>query len=251
MYDFFYYIYLTNDLTMKRILLFILFITGFLGYAQIELIPNPSDINSGTFTFKYGELGDYSIFDPLGNPNLYLYTGLQTDADPLTWDYNDGEFLISNLGQMIPLTYDNGLGYYVATFNPKTRQYIEEVSQTLTIVPNGTDVFDWYFLITTNDLSRQSADLKGTDYGFNAATVLSIDDNNLQDTIMSLNGSLKLLKSGQYHITVFDVLGKMIRDENVSVSASLTYNLNLTAKGLYIVKITTGNKSKVIKMVKH
>ena len=90
-------------------------------FAQIELQPNPSSINSGNLTFKYGEFGDYSIFDPLGNPNLYLYTGLQTDADPITWDYNDGEFVISNLGQMIPLNYDNGLGYYVATFNAATR----------------------------------------------------------------------------------------------------------------------------------
>ena len=90
-----------------------------LGFAQIELQPNPSNINSGTFTFKYGELGDYSIFDPLSNPNLYLYTGLQTDADPLTWDYNDGEFVIANIAQMIPLTFDSNLGYYVATFNPK------------------------------------------------------------------------------------------------------------------------------------
>lgn len=222
-----------------------------LGHSQIELIPNPSDINSGTFTFKYGELGDYSIFDPLSNPNLYLYTGLQTDADPMTWDYNDGEFLISNLGQMIPLTYDSSLGYYVATFNPKTRSYFEESTQTITTISEGTQVFDWYFLITTDDLSRQSADLRGSDYGFNAATVLSADNFSVNDDILVLNGSLKFLKPGLYEIDVFDILGKHISSESLPVKQEFNYNLKLNSTGIYIVKITSGNTTKVAKILQH
>jgi hypothetical protein len=223
---------------------------AFAGFSQVELQPNPSDINSGTFTFKYGELGDYSIFDPLSNPNLYLYTGLQTDSDPLTWDYNDGEFMVSNLGQMIPLTFDNALGYYVATFNPKTRQYLEETTQNLGTVPGGTQVFDWYFLITTNDLSRQSADLKGTDYGFNAGT-LSVRNFTIGNDLIVLNGSLKFLKQGQYDVKVYDVLGKQIKTEMISVTNPITHDLKLRASGLYIVKITSGRTSKTVKVLKH
>ncbi|MCD2260470.1 T9SS type A sorting domain-containing protein [Psychroserpens luteolus] len=229
--------------------LFFCLITAF-GFSQIELQPNPSNINSGTFTFKYGELGDYSIFDPLGNPNLYLYTGLQTDADPITWDYNDGEFTLANLGQMIPLTYDNGLGYYVATFNPKTRQYIEEVSQNLVTVPNGTQVNDWYFLITTNDLSRQSIDLKGTDYGFNAST-LSVNGFSVGDDIIVLNGSLKFSKQGTYKIKVYNILGKLIRDKSFIITSSLTHDLKLEKHGIYIVKITSGQTTKTVKLLRH
>nr|WP_321237429.1 T9SS type A sorting domain-containing protein [uncultured Psychroserpens sp.] len=236
---------------MKTILLFLCFSSfTFTGLSQIELQPNPSDINSGTFTFKYGELGDYSIFDPLSNPNLYLYTGLQTDADPITWDYNDGEFIIENLSQMIPLTYDNGLGYYVATFNPKTRQYIEETSQNLVTVPNGTQVFDWYFLITTNDLSRQSADLKGTDYGFNAGT-LSVSDFEIGNDVIVLNGSLKFLKQGHYNIKVYSVLGKQVKNETIAITNTKTHNLQLNASGLYIVRITSGQTTKTVKVLKH
>lgn len=221
-----------------------------IGFSQIELQPNPSDINSGTFTFKYGEFGDYSIFDPMSNPNLYLYTGLQTDADPATWDYNDGEFTLENLGQMIPLTYDNGLGYYVATFNPKTRQYVEDVTETLTTIPNGTEVFDWYFLITTDDLSRQSPDLKGSDYGFGAA-VLSISESSVNTNIIAYNTSLKFFKQGQYTITVYDVLGKRISSESISVIGTTTHKLGLKSAGLYIVKITSGQTTKTIKVLKH
>ena len=78
-----------NRCDMKiKLLCLTLFIFG-ISQAQIELVPNPCDINTGTITLKYGELGDYSIFDPLSDPNLYLYTGLQTDTDPMTWDYHD------------------------------------------------------------------------------------------------------------------------------------------------------------------
>jgi hypothetical protein len=74
---------------MKTKLLYLTLLMFGISQAQIELVPNPCDINTGTITFKYGESADYSIFDPMSDPNLYLYTGLQTDADPLTWDYHD------------------------------------------------------------------------------------------------------------------------------------------------------------------
>lgn len=235
---------------MKRTLLFgLIGLFSFIGFSQIELQPNPSTINSGTFTFKYGELGDYSIFDPLSNPNLYLYTGLQTDADPLTWDYNDGDFTLENIGQMIPLNFDNELGYYVATFNPKTRPYIEEVTQLLTTVPDGTEVFDWYFLITTNDLSRQSPDLKGSDYGFNAA-VLSVNELALGNDILVFNTALKIQKQGQYQIAIYDVLGKLVNSETVIIGSPSTLKLPLTKSGLYIVKVTSGQHIKTFKVIK-
>lgn len=237
---------------MKRTLLFLAFCFVMqYGMSQIELMPNPSNINSGTFTFKYGEFGDYSIFDPLSNPNLYLYTGLQTDGDPNTWDYNDGEFVISNLGQMIPLTFDNALGYYVATFNPKTRAYFEEATQMVTNIPIGIEVFDWYFLITTDDLSRQSDDLRGTDYGFNASTVLSINSFNLNQDIVPLNGQIKFLTDGQFEIKVFDVLGKKIKDISLAVNSGMIHDLRLNSNGIYIVKISSGESTKMIKMLKH
>ncbi|MFC0604738.1 T9SS type A sorting domain-containing protein [Winogradskyella pulchriflava] len=223
-----------------------LFMFG-ISHAQIELVPNPCDINSGTITFKYGESDDYSIFDPFSDPNLYLYTGLQTDADPMTWDYHDD---FSDVNTMIPLTYDSGLGYYVATFNPATRTYLEEPSQNATTIPSGTEVFDWYFLITNSDQSRQSADLKGSDYGFGSA-ILSVDTFNINQDVSIGNGSVTFNQPGQYHITVYNILGKKVVETKLNIISQTTHDFKLQSSGVYLVKIRSGSFIRTIKMLKY
>lgn len=218
-----------------------------IGHSQIELVPSPSNINSGVFTFKYGELGDYSIFDPMSDPNLYLYTGLQTDSDPATWDFHDD---FSNVSTMIPLTFDSNLGYYVATFNPATRSYLEEPMLNSTAISGGTEVFDWYFLITNSDLSRQSADLQGSSYGFGAAT-LSLESLNITKNINIGNGSITFNSPAQYDIDIYDVMGKKVFANTINITSPTVYNFRLRNKGIYLAKITSGNFSRTVKMLKY
>ena len=215
--------------------------------AQIELIPNPCDINSGTITLKYGEFGDYSIFDPMSDPNLYLYTGLQTDTDPMTWDYHDD---FSDVSTMIPLTFDVNLGYYVATFNPATRTYLEEPMLNATTIPSGTEVFDWYFLITTFDQSRQSSDLQGNTYGFGSA-VLSVETFDVTKSINIGNGTITFENPAQYDIVVYDVLGKKVVEQSINVTSQTTHDFQLQSTGIYLLKVTSGNFSRTIKMLKY
>ena len=209
-------------MTTKLLYIFLLF-TSFCS-AQIALMPNPSDINSGTFTLTYGASGDYSIFDPMSDPNLFLYTGLDTDTDPLTWDYHDD---FTNSSTLIPLTYDANLGYYLATFNPATRSYLEEPSLNTVTIPSGTTVNDWYFLITVADQSRQSADLKGSDYGF-GSTTLSLDSVNKTKDIYVGNGQITFNSQGNYLVVVYDVLGKQIENKQIIVHGTLAHNFQLT-----------------------
>ena len=232
---------------MKTKLLYLTLLMFGMSQAQIELVPNPCDINSGTLTFKYGELGDYSAFDPLSDPNLYLYTGLQTDADPMTWDYHDD---FADVGTLIPLTYDSMLGYYVATFNPATRTYLEEPMLNTTTIPSGTEVFDWYFLITNSDQSRQSADLRGSDYGFGSA-ILSVEAFDIAKDIIVGNGSIVFNTPAQYDITIYDVLGKKVIDKTLNVSSQIKYDFQLRNSGIYLVKINSGNLSRTVKMLKY
>ncbi|APY08961.1 hypothetical protein BWZ20_11935 [Winogradskyella sp. J14-2] len=232
---------------MKTKLLFLTLLMFGISQAQVELVPNPCDINSGTITFKYGELGDYSVFDPLSDPNLYLYTGLQTDADPLTWDYHDD---FSDVSTLIPLTYDAVLGYYVATFNPATRTYLEEPMLNTTTIPSGTEVFDWYFLITNSDQSRQSADLKGSDYGFGSA-LLSVEAFNRTNDVSVGNGTITFNSAAQYEIAVYDVLGKNVVDKTLNITSQTTHNLQLRKTGVYLVKISSGSYSRTVKMLKY
>jgi hypothetical protein len=232
---------------MRIKLLCLALLTFGISQAQIELVPDPCDINSGTLTFKYGELGDYSVFDPLSDPNLYLYTGLQTDADPLTWDYHDD---FTNVSTLIPLTYDSSLGYYVATFNPATRNYIEEPMLNTTTIPSSTEVFDWYFLITNSDQSRQSADLKGSDYGFGSA-VLSVEAFDITNDISIGNGTLTFNNAAQYDIAVYDVLGKKVVTKTLNITSKTTHDLQLRNTGVYLVKINSGSYSRTVKMLKY
>lgn len=232
---------------MRIKLLCLALLTFGISQAQIELVPDPCDINSGTLTFKYGELGDYSVFDPLSDPNLYLYTGLQTDADPLTWDYHDD---FTNVSTLIPLTYDSSLGYYVATFNPATRNYIEEPMLNTTTIPSSTEVFDWYFLITNSDQSRQSADLKGSDYGFGSA-VLSVEAFDITNDISIGNGTLTFNNAAQYDIAVYDVLGKKVVTKTLNITSKTTHDLQLRNTGVYLVKINSGSYRRTVKMLKY
>ncbi len=232
---------------MRIKLLCLALLTFGISQAQIELVPDPCDINSGTLTFKYGELGDYSVFDPLSDPNLYLYTGLQTDADPLTWDYHDD---FTNVSTLIPLTYDSSLGYYVATFNPATRNYIEEPMLNTTTIPSSTEVFDWYFLITNSDQSRQSADLKGSDYGFGSA-VLSVEAFDITNGISIGNGTLTFNNAAQYDIAVYDVLGKKVVTKTLNITSKTTHDLQLRNTGVYLVKINSSSYSRTVKMLKY
>ncbi len=232
---------------MKTNLLYIILFTFGITQAQIELVPNPCDINTGDITIKYGELGDYSVFDPFSDPNLYLYSGLQTDSDPLTWNFHDD---FTNIATAIPLNYDAVLGYYVATFNPATRSYVEEPMLNTTTIPQGTEVFDWYFLITNSDQSRQSSDLKGSDLGFGSA-ILSVETFDITKDINVGNGEITFNQSAQYDVAVYDILGKQIVDIQLSVSNTLTHSFNLQSKGVYLVKVKSGNYIRTVKMLKY
>ena len=97
----------------KRLLLLALF--GFtLANAQLIVTPNPFDVNSGMVTVTYGGSGDYSLFDPLSDPNLYIYNGLETDGNTTTWEYYDDW---QNLNSLTPLTWNASANAYVATLN--------------------------------------------------------------------------------------------------------------------------------------
>lgn len=215
--------------------------------AQIALAPNPCDINSGMLTLTYGASSDYSIFDPMNNPTLFLYTGLDIDSEPLTWDYHDD---FTNSSTLIPLTYDVSLGYYVATFNPATRTYLEESSLNTVTLPSGTFVNDWYFLITVADQSRQSADLKGSDYGF-GATTLAVETHNKTEDIKISNGIITFNSQGNYTVAVYDILGKQIVSTKFNVSGILTHNFQIQNEGVYLVKINDGQFTRTVKMLKY
>lgn len=228
---------------MKKTLLFCLFL--FFQGVQSQLIvnPNPFGMNSGTITVTYGSAGDYSLFDPLGDPNLFLYTGLETDGVATTWDYHD---TWTNTGTLVPLTWNSTVGAYVATLNLATRSYFSEFTQSNGLIPTSTYVNNWYFLIRNLDGSRQSADLIGTNYGFTPGT-LSTADYQQDLNVTFVKGNVLNLSSADVNLDIYSITGQKIN--SVKVLAGSELNLNLTTRGIYLARIISNDEINLIKFI--
>ncbi|WP_438962333.1 hypothetical protein [Nonlabens sp.] len=210
-------------------------------FSQIEINPNPATINSGIMTITYGAQGDYTLFDPMSDPNLLLYTGLETDGVTATWDFHDD---FADISTLVPFNYDNTLGYYIAQIDVAGRTYVEEPNLNITTIPAGTQVNDWYFLIATTDLSRQSADLKGSDYGWQQAT---LSNDVLEELELFKIMNQKLIYSGSDVITlhVYGLSGALIH--TTSIKDAITDLSFLPKDQLFLLRLESHKGVKVIK----
>lgn len=205
--------------------------------------PNPFGINSGTITVTYGSLGDYSLFDPLGDPNLYLYTGLETDGVSSTWDYHD---VWTDSSTLIPLTWNNSVGAYVATFDLATRNYFSEFTQTNGLIPQLTQVNNWYFIIRNLNGSRQSSDLIGTNFAFTPST-LSVEDFQEDLMVNFVKGNALNLSLNDVKIDIYTITGQKIKSVLLLFGSEL--NLQLSDKGIYFARVTSNKNEKLIKFI--
>ena len=226
---------------MKKKLLFIALISFCFSNAQIVVTPNPFGLTSGTITLTFGSAGDYSLFDPLGDPNLYLYTGLETDGVASTWDFHD---TWSDTNTLIPLTWNATANAYVATFDIGARTYYSEATMTNTTIPAGTMVNNWYFLIRNAAGTSQSTDLIGTNYGFTPATASVASFENGQE-IKFFDGQMYSTISGNTLVEIYNLLGQKVISSNIVKEETIA--LNLIDKGIHIAQISNEGIKKSIK----
>lgn len=231
---------------MKKILLIILFLSTIYSGAQIVVTPNPVDINSGSITITYGSNNDYSLFDPMSNPNLLLYTGLDTDADPTTWDYHDD---FSDTATFIPFNFDTTVNAYVAQIDVAGRMYQEEPSLNMVSLPQGLNVNDWYFIIIATDLSRQSADLKGSDYGWQPATLSNNIFEKEEFKITAVNEALVFDTADYYSVKTYNLQGQLVQDINRRYVENQIDMSLLPENQLYISKVTSAIGTVTIKHI--
>lgn len=227
---------------IKKILI-LLILSCSVANAQLIVSPNPFGLTSGTITLTYGSAGDYSLFDPQSNPNLYLYTGLETDGVASTWDFHD---TWTDLNTLIPLTWDSSANAYVATFDIGARTYFSEATQTNTTIPSGTTVNNWYFLIRNAAGTSQSGDFQGTNFGFTPATASSATFEYGQE-IKFFDGKVVSTISGNTTIEIFNLLGQRVK--TLSINENESSFLNLTDKGLYVAIIKNNAMQKNIKFL--
>jgi len=228
---------------MKKTIFFILFLFFQIVQSQLIVTPNPFGINSGTITVTYGSLGDYSLFDPLQDPNLFLYTGLETDGTEDTWEYHD---TWEDINSLVPLTWNPEVNSYVATIDIGGRNYFNEFTQTVTPIESGTTVNNWYFIIRNANGDRQSADLIGTNYGFTPSTLSNqVFEQNLNVNIV--NGNALNFSLHQVQIDIYALTGQKIK--SVIVLPTSEFNLQLSNRGIYFARVTANEKEKLIKFL--
>ncbi|NBL64608.1 T9SS type A sorting domain-containing protein [Flavobacterium sp. NST-5] len=234
---------------MKTKLLFAAFLLGnFVGNSQIVISPNPFNINTGNITVTYGSAGDYTLFDPLSDPNLYLYSGLETDGDAATWDFHDDW---TNLATLTPLIWDATANAYVANLNIATRNYIEETTSNFAPIPSGTTVNDYYFLIRNAAGDRQSADLKGSDYGMTPAVFLSTKNFSNKNIFQIANGEITTNLAGKSKIEIFALNGSKVKTIEINnLSETVQQKIDLQP-GIFIATIFNNGKQKTIKFVQN
>jgi hypothetical protein len=226
---------------MKKKLLILLFVTA-ISQAQFVVTPNPFNINSGTITVKYGQSGNYSLFNPNSDPNLFLYTGLETDGVVATWDYTDD---FANTATQIPFTYNIAEGCYLATFNIATRNYKNATNNVVGPLPAGLTVNNWYFIIKNAAGNAQSADLKGSDFGFTAAVLSNNNfEINLSDVYVS-NNSITSKIEGVSEVSIFNMLGQEIK--TLKINQFETKDLNIQQNGIFIALIKNNGSTLKIK----
>ncbi len=234
---------------MKTKLLFAaLFLGNFVGNAQIVISPNPFNINTGNITVTYGSAGDYTLFDPLSDPNLYLYSGLETDADIATWDYHDDW---TNLATLTPLTWDETANAYVANLNIANRNYMEEGTTNFAPIPAGTNVNDYYFVIRNAAGDRQSGDLKGTDFGMTPAVFLSTKNFDNKNTFHITNGEITTNLIGKSKIEIFALNGSKIKTLEINNQSENVQQKIELQPGVFIATITNNGTQKTIKFIQN
>lgn len=212
-------------------------------YGQLVVSPSNFGVNSGTITITYGSSGDYSLFNPNFDENLYLYTGLETDGVSNTWDYHD---TWTDLATLIPLTYNSSLGYYVATFNIGTRVYTQDSSNIQMQIPSGTYVNNWYFIIRNASGTSQSVDLIGTNFGFQPALGNS-SFNSAMNNIYVVEDRIISNLNTNLSIEIFTIDGKCVY--KFILNPMEEKRLNLINKGVYLAILKEDEHYKSIKFV--
>jgi hypothetical protein len=226
---------------MKKTLLIGLLSLAMNVSAQIVVTPNPFNVNSGAITITYGP--DYSLFDPLSDPNLFLYTGLETTGDT-NWDLTD---TWANTATLVPLTYNATQNKYVATVDIGTRTYTNNGSGNQTL-SNGQAVNNWFFIIRNGAGNRQSGNLAGTSFGFQPTNFLSVSENGISKQDFTIqNGEISTNLSGATSVEIFNLLGQKML--NLNLNQLERKAIALQKNQIYIAVVSNQDKKGTFKFI--
>ena len=210
-------------------------------FAQLSI----QSVSANEIKLTYGATNDYTIYDPgFEVPTFYVHCWSNA-ADNSTGVGLEDAWTNST----VMMNWDATAMAYVGTINLRSKIF----TNTNNSFPVGTVVNNLGFVFKDmqNGATKQSGDLKASDYGFTSTTimVLATSNNTLSKKSAVANGKLYSAIKGDATISVYEMTGKMVKNFQAKSNGN-AIDLNIVNNGIYLVKITNGTQTEVVKFVK-
>ena len=211
-------------------------------YSQLSISSTPN----GIVSIAYGGSGDYSLYDPLLEPTIYVYVWVPEEMNSLTQLYRDQWFDSLSL---TTITWNETESKFSGTMDLNLHDFID----TGGIIPTATTVLDFQLILRdqTGDVDRQSDDLLASNYGFSNATlpVEEFSKNPITLNLIKNNLEIKGLEFNQkFQLNIYDINGRLHKKLNEKSSL----NLDDLSPSIYVLKLKTENNiiinKKIIKV---
>ncbi len=195
-------------------------------------------VSNGEYKLTYGKTGDWSFYDPQSAPTFYVHVwSSQTDGDNDKGNFDDA-WSNSNT----TMTWDSAENAYVGTINLNTKLF----TNSNNTMPSGTVVqrIGVVFKNQQNGATVQSVDkdLEGP----TTLSTLAVSDAHGKTKFQVAAGKLFTSAKGNLDITIYDFVGKVIKTLKANANGN-PIDLNLSQKGMYLMKISGNNISEVVK----
>ena len=195
-------------------------------------------VANGVYNLTYGKTGDYSFYNPQSQPTFYVHVwSSQSDGDNNSGNFDD---VWSNSNTT--MTWSAADNAYIGTVDLNTKLFTNSNST----MPSGTVVqrIGVVFKNKSNGADFQSADkdLEGP----TTLTVMAVSEANGKTKSQVAGGKLFTSAKGNIDVTVYDFGGKVIKTIKANANGN-PIDLNLSQKGLYLMKISGNNNSEVVK----
>ncbi len=226
---------------MKK--LYALFLTFFaLVAVSAQLVI--TNVSQGVVKMTYGQANDYSLYSPgVGTPSFWAHLWIPGTTYTDAWSNSNVE-----------MVWNPAISAYEATVNFNTKVWTGNTAPN-DVLPANTTVsnFGIVFKNQQNGATMQSADIMANSKGFTGTTTLgtmSVSDlNNLKGKSFVAEGALYTSKKGNLNVSVYDFSGRTVKTINVKADGN-PIDLNISQKGMYILRVSNGTENEVVKFIK-
>ena len=195
----------------------------------------------GVFKITYGAANDYSFYAPgLNVEKFYIHCFVNSGDNSTGNAYND-----SWNNSTVTMNWDAGLSAYVGTINLNEKTF----TNSNNVIPTGTTVqkVGMVFKNLQNGSDFQSADAFTN--GPTTLSTLAVSDTKVKAKFSIVSGQLYTTQKGNMNVEVYEMSGKLVKSFT-AVATGNVIDLNVPKNGIYLVKISNGATSEVVKFAK-